>query len=216
MFRVKICGVKSPADAALAAQAGADAIGLNFYAPSARYVQLDLARQIAAGLPANVLKVGLFVNSPVEQVRDIVTTAMLDAIQLHGDESPEFVASLRHAQVIKAFRVKAGDERAVVDFVSACDRFNAPLAAVLVDAFHPGSYGGTGQTTDWAVAASLVKQLTIPLILAGGLKVENVAAAIKEVHPFGVDTASGVESAPGIKDPQLVKAFVTAAQGALT
>lgn len=215
LFRIKICGVTQPADAAFAAAAGADAIGLNFYALSARCLERQQATEIAAATPGHVRKVGLFVNAPLEQVRELHALLGLDVVQLHGDESPEYVAGLAGTPVVKAFRLATGGEGAVTAFVAACQQQRTPLAAVLLDAFQAGTYGGTGHTADWQAAAALRRQLEVPVILAGGLTATNVAAAIAAVQPYGVDTASGVESAPGRKDPQQVQAFVAAAREAL-
>lgn len=214
MFRIKICGLTQLADAASVADSGADAVGLNFYARSKRCVTLSTAQAIAAALPASVLKVGLFVNETPERIRDLAATVPLDVVQLHGDETLEDIQSLAGLQVMKAFRLGPGEVARVLEFVAACEAQQTPLSAVLVDAFHPGSYGGTGQPADWQAALELCSNLRVPLILAGGLTAQNVAAAIAEVRPAGVDTASGVESAPGQKDAQLVRAFVTAAQHA--
>lgn len=216
LFRVKICGLRTPADAAAVTAAGGDAVGLNFYASSPRYVDWANARTIAAMLPANVLKVGLFVNAPADEVRRACADVPLDVVQLHGDESPEYVAQLAGRRVLKAFRTDAEVVARVLDYVAACAAQGTPLAGVLVDAFHAGSYGGTGKQADWPAARELRSQLgSVPLILAGGLKPENVAAAIAAVGPYGVDTASGVETAPGVKDAALIEQFIAAARTAL-
>ena len=214
MFRIKICGVTQMADAASVADAGADAIGLNFYPRSPRYVTIQAAQAIASALPAGVLKVGLFVNESPQQIRELAATTPLDVVQLHGDETPSDIQALAGLQVMKAFRLGPGEAARVLEFVTACEAQQTPLAAVLVDAYHPGSYGGTGRSADWQAAFALQSRLSVPLILAGGLTAQNVAAAIAAVRPTGVDTASGVESVPGRKDDQLVRAFVMAAQHA--
>ncbi len=214
MFRIKICGLTQLADADCVVASGADAVGLNFYARSPRYVTLPTAQAIAAALPASILKVGLFVNETPERIRELAATVPLDVVQLHGDETPEDIRGLAGLRVMKAFRLGPGEGARVKDFVAACEAQQTPLAAVLVDAFHPGSYGGTGQAADWQAAFELRSNLCLPLILAGGLTAQNVAAAIVAVRPAGVDTASGVESAPGQKDPQRVRDFAAAAQQA--
>ncbi len=214
MFRIKICGLTQLADAASVAEAGADAIGLNFYPRSPRCVTTQTAQAIAAALPANVLKVGLFVNETPERIRELAAAIPLDVVQLHGDETPSDIQALAGLRVMKAFRLGPGETARVLEFVAACEAQQTPLAAVLVDAYHPGSYGGTGKSADWQASLDLQAQLTVPLILAGGLTAQNVAAAIAAVRPAGVDTASGVESAPGQKDAQLVRAFAMAAQQA--
>lgn len=214
MFRIKICGLTQLADADCVAASGADAVGLNFYARSPRCVTLPTAQAIAAALPASVLKVGLFVNETPERIRELAVSVPLDVVQLHGDETPETIQALAGLRVMKAFRLGPGEEARVKDFVAACEAQQTPLAAVLVDAFHPGSYGGTGQAADWQAALELRTNLRVPLILAGGLTAQNVAAAIAAVQPAGVDTASGVESAPGQKDPQRIRDFAAAARQA--
>ena len=214
MFRIKICGLTQLADADCVAAAGADAVGLNFYARSPRCVTLPTAQAIASALPARVLNVGLFVNETPERIRELAEAVPLDVVQLHGDETPEAIQALADLRVMKAFRLGPGEAARVLEFVAACEAQHTPLAAVLVDAFHPGSYGGTGRAADWQAALELRSNLRVPLILAGGLTAQNVAAAIVAVRPAGVDTASGVESVPGQKDPQRVCDFAAAAQQA--
>lgn len=215
MFRIKICGVTNPRDAAHLASTGADAIGLNFYPASKRYLTPTAAEWIASALPPTVAKVGLFVNAEATDIQALVKRLSLDLIQLHGDESPEFVAGLGQLKVLKAFPAKPGFADQVLRYVGDCERLGTPLQGVLIDAFQPGAYGGTGSTADWeSVRHVRVSLGSSPLILAGGLTPSNVAEAIAAVRPFGVDTASGVESAPGQKDAALVQAFVSAAQNA--
>jgi phosphoribosylanthranilate isomerase len=215
-FRIKICGVTSVADALAAVEAGADAIGLNFYAGSSRHVSLATAAEIATAARGNIHLVGLFVNADVVLVRRVASELSLDVVQLHGDESPEYVQACGELAVVKAFRVSAAEREQATSYVAQCQRLKAPLAGVVVDALAAGSYGGTGQMADWNVARELVQQLApTPVILAGGLTPENVAAAIAAVQPAGVDTASGVESSPGHKDPELTRRFVAAARAAL-
>lgn len=213
MFLVKICGITSIEDARAVVEAGADAIGLNFYAKSARYLQPQIEEAVAAALPDEIVKVGLFVNSPADEIRERFDRLGLDLIQLHGDEPPEFVAELQGRPVMRAFRV--GDEGLdpVYKYIERTEQLGCPLQAVLVDSYRKGNYGGTGQTADWATVATY--KATPPLVLAGGLTPQNVAEAIATVRPTAVDTASGVESSPGKKDPAAVKAFVRAARAAL-
>ena len=212
MFRIKICGLKSAADAVAAATAGADAIGLNFYARSSRFVGDAQAAEIAAALPPGVCKVGLFVNDSPERIRELYERLELDLVQLHGDETPEFIARLPGIPVMKAFRLAPEDGPRVEAFAGACQQAQAPLAAVLIDAFDAAHYGGTGRQADWQGAADLRERMPeMPLILAGGLTPTNVAAAIAAVRPHGVDTASGVEVFSA-KDPDLMTAFVRAAR----
>ncbi len=221
MFRVKICGITRVQDALAAARAGADAIGLNFYEKSPRFVSPEFARQVAAALVANslaegVLRVGVFVNSSVDQVKQIAAAADLDAVQLHGDEPAEAIRDLAPLRVIRARRMDARGVGPIEDDLDRCRSLGRLPDALLVDAAAPGSYGGTGQTVDWGLLAEHGQwRHGVPLILAGGLQCENVAEAIRAVRPHGVDTASGVESAPGVKDHEKVAAFVKRALDAM-
>lgn len=214
MFRVKICGITSVADAQAAIAAGADAIGLNFYPRSPRCVSVEAARQIAAGVPEQTLKVGVFVNAPAEEVRRTCDALRLSAVQLHGDEPPEMLRELGERPLIRAVRCPAGSEPAA-EYVAACRKLGVRLAAVLVDSAVAGQYGGTGRPAPWELLAHWRGAWgDVPLILAGGLTADNVAAAIGAVRPTGVDVASGVETEPGRKSPRLMQAFVAAAQQA--
>ena len=213
MFRVKICGITSVEGALAAAEAGADAVGLNFYPKSPRYLQPRVAEAVAAALPDGVVKVGLFVNAAEDEIREQFDRLELDLIQLHGDEPPEFVDRLKGLPVMRAFRVGAAGLGSVHEYIQRTEELGCPLRAVLIDSFRKGSYGGTGQVADWATAAAY--EAIPPLVLAGGLTPQNVAEAIATVRPAAVDTASGVESAPGKKDPAAVRAFVQAARAAL-
>jgi phosphoribosylanthranilate isomerase len=216
MFRVKICGITSDDDAGLAVSAGADAIGLNFYEKSPRRVTLDLARRIAKALPARICKVGVFVNAPVDRVRHAMATVGLDLAQLHGDETPAQLRELVGVPVMKAFRV-ASDLAAIGEYLRHCRGLGWTPRMVLVDACREGQYGGTGATVDWpSVAASRTALAGVPLILAGGLTPDNVAAAIGAVRPWGVDVASGVEVSAGKKSKELVERFVANANAALS
>lgn len=215
MFRIKVCGITSVEDALLAAEAGADAIGLNFYDKSPRYVTTEAAQEICRALPAGVAKVGVFVNSLPKGIIATASRLGLDAVQLHGDEGPEFLAALGKLPVIKAFRCKESTLSGVEAFLNLCDESAHPIA-ILLDAHAPGTYGGTGQVLDWAgLHRERSKLRSIPLILAGGLTPLNVGEAIRLAQPEAVDTASGVESAPRKKDRDKVRAFVSAAQSAL-
>jgi phosphoribosylanthranilate isomerase len=216
MFRIKICGLTSPADAVNACEAGADALGLNFYPASRRYVDPQAARAIRAAVPqGNVQLVGVFVNAPLQEVIETHDQLGLDAIQLHGDESPEMLLALGSRTVIRAFRCQPEDYLRIEQYLAACARHNRLPDAVLIDAYAADQYGGTGQTADWsAIAAARSEWFGLPLILAGGLKPENVAAAIQTTKPDAVDTASGVESSPGIKNPQRVRQFIAQARAA--
>jgi phosphoribosylanthranilate isomerase len=206
MVLIKICGIKNAEDALAAVEAGAGALGFNFYGPSPRYVPPQVARGIVEGLPEGVLTVGVFVNveSPAELAR-LADEAGVAAVQLHGDETTEYCASLRGRRVIKALRVGAGfePERAA--------EYGAE--AILLDTFSASLRGGTGRSFDWSLARR-TRSLVPRLYLAGGLTPENVGRAVREVAPFAVDACSGVESAPGRKSFPLMREFVAAARAA--
>jgi phosphoribosylanthranilate isomerase len=200
MVRVKICGITTAADALAAVDAGANLVGFNFYEKSARFLTQSAAAKIRAQLPKNVEAVGIFVNATAAGIAALCHSLELDAAQLHGDEPPEAVAEVaRSVPVIKAFRVE-------LDFPLKTLEEYRDAFAFLFDAAHTGQYGGTGRTTDWDVARRAAKDHRI--ILAGGLKVENVAAAVRIVRPYGIDVASGVESKPGKKDHGRVREFI--------
>jgi indole-3-glycerol phosphate synthase / phosphoribosylanthranilate isomerase len=203
---VKICGITSVEDARAAVAAGADAIGLVFWPRSPRAVDVATARAIAAVLPPFVLRVGVFVDAPEEEMRRIADEVGLDLVQLHGDETPEAVARAPR-RAVKAIRVGPGfrPEEAL--------RYGGAAAALLLDTrLNGGAPGGTGQAFDWSLVRP-VREGTSFLLLAGGLTPENVRQAIAQVRPDGVDVSSGVESAPGRKDPAKVRAFVDAVRG---
>lgn len=215
MFQVKICGITNARDALTVAQAGADAIGINFYARSPRYVTTDVARQIAKAVPKGIVKVGLFVDTPAGQVCRLFDDLQLDLIQIHGDQPPEFLAQLGSRPVMRAFRVGPEGLAPVTAYLHRCRQLKARPALTLFDSSTPGLYGGTGKTGSWKLARQYVEQPDLPpLVLAGGLTCENVMLAILAVRPAGVDAASGVESRPGRKDPIAVAAFVEAARTA--
>ena len=215
MFRIKICGVRTAAEVDCVCAAGADAIGLNFYPASRRYVSpaaaIGLAHR-AEGLS----RVALFVNASVAEIRETWDAVPCDYVQLHGDESPELLAQLPGIPLIKAFRCRGGDLTPVYAYLDRCDRLGLRLAGVLVDAYEPHSYGGTGRALDWhGLVDALRPEPQLKLILAGGLTPDNVRSAILTVRPLAVDTASGVEAAEGSgKDPELVRQFVAAARSA--
>lgn len=214
MFQIKICGITTVDDAVMASQAGADAIGLNFFAKSPRFLAPDRAAAVVSAVPAGVLKVGLFVNAPASEICELFDQLGLDLIQLHGDETPEFHVKLGGRPVMRAFRVGASGLGPVEQYLARCQQLGTLPRMVLLDAQVHGTYGGTGQVADWDV----VKQYTLAqpqLALAGGLTPANVADAIRAVRPAAVDTASGVEASPGRKDISLVQAFVQAARAAL-
>ncbi len=216
MFRIKICGITSPEDARLVAGAGADAVGLNFFGKSPRFVEEDAARRIVDVLPDGVVKVGLFVNSPAETICSLVDRLGLDLVQLHGDEPPEFLAQLGDRPAIRAFRLGPEGLRPILDYLATCRVKHDSPDMVMIDSFVRGEYGGTGQTADWTAVRNYPRDESYPpLVLAGGLTPENVTEAIARVGPAAVDTASGVEAAPGRKDPARVRRFVEAARRAL-
>ena len=201
-------------DAAAAVAAGADCIGLNFYPKSVRYLPPDRAESVIDAIPDFVLKAGVFVNAPLDEIRELAERLALDFVQLHGDEPPEAIAQLAGLRVIKAFRVGPGGLAPVAAYLEECYQQAAMPAMVLLDAFQPGVYGGAGQTADWSAVREYHDLGAGPaLVLAGGLTPENVAAAIAAVRPAAVDVASGVESTPGRKDRDKLAAFVRAASG---
>lgn len=201
--RVKICGITSVEDALDAVDAGADAIGLNFWTGSKRRVSDEVAAEIAARIPARVLRVGVFVNQPREAIARRIAALGLGAVQLHGDEPPECCVGF-DAPVIKAFRCRAGETIAQAASAYAVDY-------VLLDADAGASYGGTGRTFPWELASGVAPGR---LFLAGGLRPDNVAEAVRRVRPYAVDVAGGVERAPGQKDRAKVREFVKNAKDA--
>ncbi len=209
LFRVKVCGITNWTDARRAVDCGAEALGFNFYPASPRYVRAAEAQRIAKRLPRGVGAVGVFVDEPLETVREIARIVGLDFAQLHGDESPASAAAIGRGRaglpVIKAFRVAPGFRPAVLA------RFEA-ARAFLLDGFSPGLRGGTGRTVDWALARRAARYGKI--ILAGGLNPENIAEAIRAARPAAVDVNSGVESAPGRKDPAKLRALFDAVNSA--
>lgn len=202
MVRVKICGITSLDDALLAVDAGADALGFVFYGPSPRNVAPETAADIIHRLPPFIQTVGLFVNEPLSRVNELADICGLDVVQLHGEESPEFCRGVRR-RILKALRVRD---------MSTLERMKSyAVSAFLLDSWSPTAPGGTGQTFNWDIAATAAENGSI--VLAGGLTPGNVADAVRQVRPHGVDVSSGVESAPGRKDAVLVRQFVAAAKG---
>jgi phosphoribosylanthranilate isomerase len=216
MFRVKICGVTRVEDALEAVEAGADAIGLNFYEKSPRCVSLEMAREISRRMSKPRKLVAVVVNKSPEEILEIVAHALLDSVQLHGDEPPSSVAAIPDSLwVIRACRFDDRGVAAIAADLEACEHAGRRPSSLLVDAATPGRYGGTGETVSWVGLADHERWLgETPLILAGGLTPDNVAEAIRIVRPAAVDVASGVESAPGKKDPAKVRDFVANALGA--
>jgi phosphoribosylanthranilate isomerase len=198
--RSKICGITRIEDALAAAEAGADAIGLVFYAKSPRAVNVQQAREIIRALPPFVTTVGLFVNASRCELTEILEAVPLDLLQFHGDETPADCEGYNRPY-IKALRVRAGD-----DLEAACKSY-ASASGILLDTYVAGVPGGTGETFDWALVPA---KLSKPVILAGGLSPANVAQAIARVKPWAVDVSGGVEQAKGIKDHARIRAFIDA------
>ena len=204
MVFTKVCGITNPGDARVAADAGADAIGLIF-AESPRRLEVEEARRIGISLPDDVLKVGVFVDAEPEEVLRTAREAGLDLAQLHGDETPETVAAIRGAglPVMKAVRVRNAEA------LGALERYEADL--FLLDAWSARAHGGTGERFDWKLAKSLIGRDNI--LVSGGLTPENVREAIEFFEPYGVDASSSLEERPGKKDHERVRRFVSAAKG---
>ncbi|MBE9609625.1 phosphoribosylanthranilate isomerase [Chitinilyticum piscinae] len=208
--RIKVCGLRDGATARATAELGADAIGLVFYPPSPRHVDLAQAREVVAALPAFVMSVGLFVDAEAGFVRDMAAQVPLDLLQFHGEESPQYCAQFGRP-FIKAIRVKPGLD--LLEYALSFAATGGLCRGLLVDAFVDGVPGGTGASFDWSL---LPDSLPLPLILSGGLHPENVAEAVRQVAPWSVDVSSGVESSKGIKDLGRVAAFIQAVQSAAT
>ncbi len=197
MIKIKICGITNLEDALAAEEFGADAIGFNFYKKSPRSIEPQKAAEIIAQLPPFILPVGIFVNEREERIREIMSTTCIQAVQLHGDETPEFCQRFG-SHVIKAFQVK--------DKESLKHMAHYRVSAYLLDSYRDGLHGGTGTTFDWHLA--VVAKTFGRVILAGGLNPENVAEAVKLVQPYGVDVAGGVEKEKGVKDHGKIKKFI--------
>ncbi|MDE2600400.1 MAG: phosphoribosylanthranilate isomerase [Rhodocyclaceae bacterium] len=197
---IKICGLTRKEDLLNAIAAGADAVGLVFYRPSARYVNLAKARELARWVPPNVCLVGLFVNATAEEVRTVLNAVPLDLLQFHGDEKHEDEAYCRQfgRPYLKAARMAPG-----LDLLEYASRYPS-AQALLLDALVEG-YGGGGKTFDWSL---IPKSLPLPIVLSGGLNPDNVTEAVRAVRPAGVDVSSGVEAGKGIKDAAKITAFI--------
>lgn len=205
MVRIKICGVTTPADARFAADCGADAVGLNFYPKSPRYVTPQAAVELVRSLPPFTAPVGVFVGVPLRQVCAVAYQFGLRGVQTYDDRPPdEDPFPFAH---VPAFRVKdASGLEHIRSFIESSSKIGRKPSAVLIDSFVEGAMGGTGHRAPWHLLEGF--DAGVPLILAGGLTPENVAEAVDRVRPWGVDVASGVESAPGVKDPDKVALFV--------
>lgn len=204
--RVKICGITNLTDARRAVALGADYLGFNFYQGSPRFIKPEVARRIIRRLPRRVKAIGVFVDSTAAEIERVAKRVRLHGVQLHGREPAKVVERVsRFVPVWKALRVRTTFRPEIL-------RRYAAAEAILLDAFHPGAKGGTGKTFDWR-AATRAKRLA-RIVLAGGLKPENVAAAIRSVRPAAVDVASGVERSPGKKDAAKMRAFIQAVRRA--
>lgn len=202
---VKICGLTREEDALAAIDAGVDALGFNFYAKSKRAVRLDDVAAWIARLPEDVGRVAVVVNADDNLLRELTASGLFHALQFHGGESCEICT--RHGG---EFYVKACP---VSDQSSAAAALSDPAPCLLLDAHAPGEFGGTGRVIDWSLASGITVKASRPVVLSGGLTPGNVASAVAQVNPVAVDTASGVESAPGIKDATKMRDFVAAARG---
>ena len=200
MVRVKICGIRRREDALLAAELGAWAIGFVFWPGSARFIDPYHARAICTALPPWVVPIGVFVDQPAEHVSAVASLVRLHAVQLHGNETADMVERLPQ-RVIKSVAVTGDFEATSVDRVPV-------RAGVLLDAHDPERHGGTGTTVDWTRAAAAARRRRV--LLAGGLRPDNVRAAIDAVRPFGIDVSSGVESSPGVKDADRLRTLFAA------
>ena len=198
--RVKICGITSVKDAIFAVNAGADAIGLVFYAPSTRFVTIEQAQQIVAAVPPFVSVVALFVNALPIEIKTVLAQVRIDIVQFHGDETRSDCEQIK-LPYYKAIRIKADTNllQYEAEFSSA--------KALLLDTYSDAAFGGTGQVFDWSL---IPQNLTKPVILAGGLTAENVALGIKQVRPYAVDVSGGVEQSKGVKDVAKIAAFMHA------
>jgi phosphoribosylanthranilate isomerase len=201
--RIKFCGITGLDDAQRAVEAGAWALGLILFSGSPRRCPLPAAERVSGALRRHAEICGVFVNAPLDEVTGVADGLGLTMVQLHGDEGPSFCAEVARrtgAKVMKAARVRTGAE------IIALERFHTDLH--LLDAYQSGRFGGTGETFDWQLVRR--RRTDIPFVLSGGLAPDNVAAAIEATHPFAVDTASGTEARPGVKDPEKLRAFAAA------
>lgn len=206
---VKICGITRGDEAIAIVDAGSDALGINFWPRSKRFIALADAAPWLRELAGTVPRVAVTVNATDDELRTIHESGVIDWIQLHGDETPERVRSLTQ-QGLPVFKALGVRDRAMLETAAA---FDSPT--LLLDAYAPNEYGGSGETMDWTLGAEAVKRWPDrQILLAGGLTPENVADAVRQVHPAGVDVASGVESAPGRKDLAKVRAFIEAVRSA--
>jgi phosphoribosylanthranilate isomerase len=198
-MKVKVCGITSYEDAVMVLDQGVDALGFNFFPPSPRYLKPADARSILRRLPPFVTTVGLFVNvADADQVSEMATAAAVQVLQLHGDETPDYCRRFANWPLIKALRIGGNEIPRDLDAYS--------VQAFLLDAKDDALFGGTGRSFDWKLARDI--QRIRPIILAGGLRPDNVREAIRVVAPYGIDVCSGVESAPGKKDVNKLRQFM--------
>lgn len=219
MFRIKICGITNPEDARVAADAGADALGFNFFAGSKRYINFLAAKKLIESGSLDCAKIGVFVNHTADELNEIAQAVGLDVVQLHGDQPPSYLLDVeRRFPILRVYRIGESGFVPLKTDLLMCAKFGREPDAILLDALAPTEYGGTGRRLDWTTLADRIELLNfdrvepLRLILAGGLTPDNVAEAIRFVRPYGVDVASGVESIPGRKDPEKVRAFVAEAR----
>ncbi len=203
-MNVKVCGIRRLDDALVAVDSGAWALGFIFHRASPRYIDPEDAARIIERLPGEVLTVGVFVDYPIHELNDVVRRASLGAAQLHGAESPEYARDVEASTIIKAFRVADAFDVGLLEPYQNC--------SFLLDTYRPGQAGGTGETFEWEIARRVGE--TTPVILAGGLGPDNVREAIRVARPQGVDVSSGVEVAPGVKDPAAIRRLFAAVAGA--
>lgn len=216
---IKICGIRDTETASSVAKLDPNAIGLNFYEKTPRCIDIDTATTIVRELPDNIEAIGLFVNHPVDEVASITDQTKISAVQLHGDESPAFLADLYsqrpQLKLIKAYRVGSNGLEPLSHFLDECGQLEVDLSACLLDARVDGAFGGTGKTIAWDfVSENYPFDEWPPLVLAGGLTPSNIAAAIETVQPWGVDVSSGVESSPAVKDIAQCKNLIDQARAA--
>ncbi|PCI09224.1 MAG: phosphoribosylanthranilate isomerase [Gammaproteobacteria bacterium] len=203
--RVKICGITRCEDAQLVVDAGVDAVGLVFYEKSPRFVNAEMAAEISQAIPAFVSRVALFKDANTQMIKTILQTVAIDLIQFHGSETAEFCEQFNRPY-IKALGMRGVELNQ--EFLSASVAKYSSAKALLLDGHAPGEAGGTGESLNWSSMAAVIASVNIPIVLAGGLNPDNVKMAIEQVHPYGVDVSSGVESSPGIKDKTKVTTFM--------
>ncbi|MBW2648816.1 MAG: phosphoribosylanthranilate isomerase [Deltaproteobacteria bacterium] len=202
MIEIKICGITNLDDALAVYENGADALGFIFYPKSPRYISPEKAKKIIENIPREITRVGVFVNHRAREVKGIIEFCGLNLVQLHGNETPEYCRQFPESIVIKSFSPRTDDDlQTLKDY---------PVKAILVDAHDPGLYGGTGKTSNWELASKI--RDSHPLILSGGLNIDNIMDAIDTVHPHAVDINSGVESSPGKKDHDKVRKIIEIAR----